>query len=696
MKKRTQEILLEIIKNDDTTISNLAEKFNVSQRTIRNDLNSINDFLIINELSPISLINNGRIEKKDDIKVAYELISDKDLYTYKLSKEERKIMISILLIESSEYITLSKIADTLYVSRATIINDLNNVKEYLKSGNLTVLSHANKGLRVEGFESDKRNFLLKAILSDKDYKNLIYSVNKENVLMDSEMDKIHKIINEQEHYHETYLTDSSYNKLKNYIMISISRLRRGEMIEHQDIICEETHSMAKDILKYISQYCNVMTTADEEAYLSKFLNGLKYLKKEKENSNESMVKIQFITRQFVEGVSHDLKINLNDDYDFYLNLSNHLESIFRAKNYNFPQNEFIDEVVSKNPDIVAATNKNIDVIEKYAQRKISDIEIAYITIHICAAIERKKKQEIAFHVILVCNGGVGTSQLLQAKLKTHYNFQIVDIVSAHDENNIISKNADLIISTVPLKNADIDHVIVSPLFTDEDYIRVGSKIDEIRSNRNIPARLEKKEITSKGLINRLKTVFMEYDEEIPIGLKDRIVEEILDYFDDEEHEKVDYTSPYLHHFLNSNHIELDIECEDWRDAIKKSAQKLLDEGYIENRYIDAMIENIEENGPYVVISPGFALPHYGVGYGSKNVGMNLIRLKKPIMFGDDEDDKQEVKFVCCLSVIDHETHLKAFLNLVNMLGQDRFKRAIEDAKTSHEMAEIIKRYEYSI
>lgn len=696
MKKRTQEILLEIIKNDDTTISNLAEKFNVSQRTIRNDLNSINDFLIINELSPISLINNGRIEKKDDIKVAYELISDKDLYTYKLSKEERKIMISILLIESSEYITLSKIADTLYVSRATIINDLNNVKEYLKSGNLAVLSHANKGLRVEGFESDKRNFLLKAILSDKDYKNLIYSVNKENVLMDSEMDKIHKIINEQEHYHETYLTDSSYNKLKNYIMISISRLRRGEMIEHQDIICEETHSMAKDILKYISQYCNVMTTADEEAYLSKFLNGLKYLKKEKENSNESMVKIQFITRQFVEGVSHDLKINLNDDYDFYLNLSNHLESIFRAKNYNFPQNEFIDEVVSKNPDIVAATNKNIDVIEKYAQRKISDIEIAYITIHICAAIERKKKQEIAFHVILVCNGGVGTSQLLQAKLKTHYNFQIVDIVSAHDENNIISKNADLIISTVPLKNADIDHVIVSPLFTDEDYIRVGSKIDEIRSNRNIPARLEKKEITSKGLINRLKTVFMEYDEEIPIGLKDRIVEEILDYFDDEEHEKVDYTSPYLHHFLNSNHIELDIECEDWRDAIKKSAQKLLDEGYIENRYIDAMIENIEENGPYVVISPGFALPHYGVGYGSKNVGMNLIRLKKPIMFGDDEDDKQEVKFVCCLSVIDHETHLKAFLNLVNMLGQDRFKRAIEDAKTSHEMAEIIRRYEYSI
>ncbi len=693
MKKRTKEILLEIISKNDLTISSLATSFDVSQRTIRNDLNSINEFLASNNLSLLALCSNGKIEKKKDIESAYELISDGDFYTYKLSKEERKLMISIILIESSEYITLSKIADTLFVSRATIINDLSNVREYLKSGNLTVISHANRGLRLEGLESDKRNFLLNIILSDKNNQNLISSIDNDNMTVNSEMEIIHKIINEQEHVHGKYLTDSSYHKLKNYLLISISRLKQGELIESQNHVCDTKLPMAQDLLKYISQYCNIISTMDEAKYLSKVLNSLRYLKKS--NESKSMVRIQLITRQFIECVSHELKINLNDDYDFYQNLSNHLESIFRYNNNNFQKNEFIDAVVLKNPNVIMAVKKHIEIIEKYAQREIGEIEMAYITIHICAAIERKKNQEIAFHVILVCNGGIGTSQLLLAKLKTHYNFQIVDIVSSHDEKNIVNRNADLVISTVPLKNIDTDYVIVSPLFTDEDYIRVGNKIDEIRNSRSIPPRIEKKEITAKGVLNKLKSVFMEFEDEIPEGLKEKLTDAVLEYFDDGVHEEIDYTSPYLHHLLHSSNIELDVECENWREAIKKSAKYLLDNEYIEERYIDNMIKNIEENGPYVVISEGFALPHDGIDAGTKKVGMSLIRLKNSIKFGDDEEGV-DVKFVCCLSAIDHNTHLKAFFNLVNMLGQDKFKDAIESAKSEYELSEIIRRYEYSV
>ncbi|WP_297134343.1 BglG family transcription antiterminator [Terrisporobacter sp.] len=294
MKKRTKEILLEIINKNDLTISDLATLFNVSQRTIRNDLNSINEFLDSNNLSLLALCSNGKIEKKKDIESAYELISDGDFYTYKLSKEERKLMIAIILIESSEYITLSKIADTLFVSRATAINDLSHVKEYLKSGNLTVISHANKGLRLEGLESDKRNFLLNIILSDKNNQNLISSINNNNMIVNSEMEIIHKIINEQEHVHGKYLTDSSYNKLKNYLLISISRLKQGELIESQNHVCDTKLPMAQDLLKYISQYCNIISTMDEAKYLSKVLNSLRYLKKS--NESKSMVRIQLITR----------------------------------------------------------------------------------------------------------------------------------------------------------------------------------------------------------------------------------------------------------------------------------------------------------------------------------------------------------------------------------------------------------------
>ena len=116
--------------------------------------------------------------------------------------------------------------------------------------------------------------------------------------------------------------------------------------------------------------------------------------------------------------------------------------------------------------------------------------------------------------------------------------------------------------------------------------------------------------------------------------------EIRDCFNQSAGADAEIFSPYLHHLLSPDFIELDVECGDWRDAVRRSAEKLVERGYIESRYIDAMIANIEENGPYIVLSKGFAVPHEGL---------------------------DPVEFVCCLSAVDHKTHLKAFFNLVNML-----------------------------
>ena len=164
------------------------------------------------------------------------------------------------------------------------------------------------------------------------------------------------------------------------------------------------------------------------------------------------------------------------------------------------------------------------------------------------------------------------------------------------------------------------------------------------------------------------------------------------YFKQSAEADAEIFSPDLHHLLMESHIQLDIECSDWKDAVQKSAKKLLEEGYIEERYIDAMITNIEENGPYVVISKGFAVPHEGLEQGSVKVGMNLIRLKTPVPFDDEENDP--VEFVCCLSAVDHKTHLKAFFNLVNMLQNSEFKEKLKSCSSPSEAAHIIEDYEY--
>ena len=161
-----------------------------------------------------------------------------------------------------------------------------------------------------------------------------------------------------------------------------------------------------------------------------------------------------------------------------------------------------------------------------------------------------------------------------------------------------------------------------------------------------------------------------------------------------EGENPDLFAPMLHHILTADRIELDVECRDWREAVRLSASRLLRDGVIEKCYVESMIHNIEENGPYVVIYPGFAMPHDAADAGTLRVGMNLIRLKEPVLFGDEE--AEPVRYVCCLSAVDHERHLKAFFHLVNLLQNSRFRDMLERCGSPKEMADGIRKFEYEL
>ena len=55
-----------------------------------------------------------------------------------------------------------------------------------------------------------------------------------------------------------------------------------------------------------------------------------------------------------------------------------------------------------------------------------------------------------------------------------------------------------------------------------------------------------------------------------------------------------------------------------------------------------------------------------------------------------------MRFVCCLSAVDHDRHLKAFFHLVNLLQDSKFKEMLEQAETPKEMADGIRKFEYTL
>ena len=276
--------------------------------------------------------------------------------------------------------TLAEIADTLFVSRATVINDLPDIREFLEQGGLQLLSRANKGLSVEGKESAKRKFLLRTVRGEQHPESVSRCVS----VQAGDRTVIQKIIGEQEHVHQSFLTDVAFQDILLYLGIMINRNLQGEMLEPQLQTDGEKYRMAQDILRYIAQYCNVATTEDDIRFLCVLLDRARYLRKA--SFEKDAIKIQMITRQFIDAVSDELEINLNNDYDFFENLSNHLESVFSAPLVTYPDNSVLDEVLEDNQEVLEAVKGKLSIISRHVERDISEVEIMYIAIHVCAAI----------------------------------------------------------------------------------------------------------------------------------------------------------------------------------------------------------------------------------------------------------------------------------------------------------------------
>lgn len=699
MNERTVAIAQELARADHAcTLETLAAEHDVSQRTIRNDVKSLNRYLADKELTPLEYGPGGTIVVPSDFMRVLTSLPLQGFYSYKMSSDERKMLAAAILAESSDYITLADIADRFSVSRATILNDLDDIKEIVRVAGLEVEARPNRGLIARGDEIERRSFLLSFTL-DRPTLAEQWMASAEHKAMQEDSATISKLLNEQNRQHRAVMDDHAFRAIKSYLTIAVGRCRAGMSIqgprpEESGLVASESDVVeyARDVLALLSQYCGTEMGEGEVIHFCLVLESVGY-RSDSVFSIED-VQIQTVTREFVGNVSYDLGVDLNGDYKLFEFLSNHLESMFSASAARFPVNPSLREVVTDQPEVLDAVKDNLYVLESYSRRRITEVETIYVALHICAALERHKNTERRLRVVVICDEGAGTSQLVAEELRGRFDLRVVKVLPAHEVPYLEAYQADLAISTVPLGDCPIASVTATLPFTDRDYVRIREKIDEVRQGgaQSDPD----DDLGAQGLLDRIEPIIA---RELPDGGESvirQIRTEVRRYFHEAQHMEEEIVTPQLHQLLPAEHIQLDVECADWKDAIAKSALPLVRDGYIEERYIDAMIAKVEEYGTYIVLTPHFAIPHEAPDKGALKVGMNLIRLKEPVAFG--ADDLDPIEFVCTLSAVDHKTHLKAFFNLLSMLTKPDlpFADALRTAHTSQEAALVIENYEYQV
>lgn len=133
-------------------------------------------------------------------------------------------------------------------------------------------------------------------------------------------------------------------------------------------------------------------------------------------------------------------------------------------------------------------------------------------------------------------------------------------------------------------------------------------------------------------------------------------------------------------------IQVKDSATDWKDAINISAQPLLAEGIIKEEYINAMVENVIENGSYICVADNIALPHARSEKGAIGTGVAVTKLKSPAIFPEDKS----VSILICLAAADSDQHSDALALLSEFFIDDDL---VEEVLGSDDPAVIQKVFE---
>ena len=122
--------------------------------------------------------------------------------------------------------------------------------------------------------------------------------------------------------------------------------------------------------------------------------------------------------------------------------------------------------------------------------------------------------------------------------------------------------------------------------------------------------------------------------------------------------------------LSEDNVSFRYPAETWEDVIRHGGQLMVDAGFTDPTYTEAMIDVVRDMGPYIVLAPGLAMPHARPEMGAKQVGAALVTLEKPIDFGSPENDPVSVAIFLCAP--NKDEHIQLLTDIATLFEDEEF------------------------
>lgn len=611
MKTRQLELLHILLNHQIVDMSKVLYIYDISKRTLFYDLEEINYH--ITHLGKIKVENDflvidGDLEKIEDY-------SQSKLLTPFLQSQERKDIILLTILEEEE-LTLDDYSEKFGVSKSTVFSDVELLRTDLLQDGIEL--KYNKKYYLCGNEWEIRDWYLSLLsLKTFNYDSInqsVYHLNKE---------------------YDLQLSDYSMFYLSELLKFIRLRNNQGYMINRKFDIDQPIENL-ESILKINNKL--------ELSYINAYILSLSTITN---RQNPELIK------KYVDELLKEIKIKLVLDIawnePFVSNLQNHLMASFYRIKFGFPAiNDALKDIKVKYFYLFINIKRIIETLNKSIFfHRMRDEEIGFVAAYIGGYLyEINDRSENSKKIVLVCPQGRVVSLNLKNQIQKSFdNVTIVGTYSINQLGSIIEKY-DYIVSTLDLpyyKNV----IRINPILSKYDIDRLSNYFGSPNEN--------KKDI--------LELIMSAVEENTKINNRHRLENELLKIIDNNQ--SVKERQPLLKDIVKKSRIQVVEKVENWKDAINLSSAPLLEEGVIETNYVDAMVNAVEEYGPYIVLADEFALPHASNQKSVKEVAISVLVLRESV-----DMKGKPVKVFMTLATIDNESHLKALSSLVDIISDD--------------------------
>jgi len=131
-----------------------------------------------------------------------------------------------------------------------------------------------------------------------------------------------------------------------------------------------------------------------------------------------------------------------------------------------------------------------------------------------------------------------------------------------------------------------------------------------------------------------------------------------------------------------------VRAADWRAAVRAAGVDLVTAGAVGRAYVDELVQQIEQSGPYCVVAPGVAVPHARASAVVRRDALAIVVLDEPVAFGHPHHDP--VRVVIGFAATSAKRHLTILAELANALDASGVAERVAAATTRDEAIEALR------